>query len=85
MKKYINECFTLFIYFYFFREEAELLARALGCRLIRTSVKEDVNVAAVFRHLAVRCLADMREPREDYYSLPNGHHPIAISKLQKTF
>ncbi|XP_044735090.1 ras-related protein Rab-23-like [Chrysoperla carnea] len=42
--------------------EAERLSRALGCRLIRTSVKEDVNVAAVFRHLAARCLAELREP-----------------------
>lgn len=57
------------------------MARALGCRLIRTSVKEDVNVAAVFRHLAARCLADMREPRDDYYLLPNGHHPVTISKF----
>lgn len=54
-------------------EEAELLARSLGCRLLRTSVKEDVNVAAVFRHLATRCLAEMREPRDDYYSPTNGH------------
>lgn len=62
-----------------FREEAELLARALGCRLIRTSVKEDVNVVAVFRHLAARCLAEMREPRDDYYPQSNGNHPVTIS------
>lgn len=43
-----------------FRDEAELVARALGCRLMRASVKEDVNVGAVFRALAARCLADMR-------------------------
>ncbi|GJQ80819.1 Rab23 [Trypoxylus dichotomus] len=60
-------------------EEAELLARALGCKLIRASVKEDVNVAAVFRHLAAKCLQEMREPREDYYPSPNGHHPVTIS------
>ncbi|XP_017777539.1 PREDICTED: ras-related protein Rab-23 [Nicrophorus vespilloides] len=61
-------------------EEAELLARALGCRLLRTSVKEDVNVASVFRHLASRCLAEMREPRDDYYSsVSHGHHPVTIS------
>jgi len=53
-------------------EEAELLARALGCRLLKTSVKEDVNVATVFRHLAAKCLAEMREPRDDYYSTPLG-------------
>lgn len=65
---------------YFHSEEADLLARALGCRILRTSVKEDVNVAAVFRHLAMRCLQEMREPRDDYYSINNGHHPITISK-----
>lgn len=54
-------------------EEAELLARALGCRLLRTSVKEDLNVASVFRHLATRCLAEMREPRDDYYHQPHHH------------
>ncbi|CAO1354525.1 unnamed protein product [Diamesa serratosioi] len=36
-------------------EESELLARNLGCRLFRTSVKEDLNVAAVFRYLATKC------------------------------
>ncbi|GAB0089897.1 ras-related protein Rab-23 [Sergentomyia squamirostris] len=36
-------------------EEAEMLARHLGCRLIRTSVKEDVNVGSVFRYLATKC------------------------------
>nr|XP_022908088.1 ras-related protein Rab-23 [Onthophagus taurus] len=59
-------------------EEVDLLARALGCKLIRTSVKEDVNVAAVFRHLAARCLQEMREPRDDYFVAPNGHHPVTI-------
>ncbi|XP_072942832.1 ras-related protein Rab-23 [Epargyreus clarus] len=46
-------------------DEAELVARALGCRLMRASVKEDVNVAAVFRALAARCLADLRRDRAD--------------------
>ncbi|CAG9860755.1 unnamed protein product [Phyllotreta striolata] len=56
-------------------EEAELLARALGCRLIRTSVKEDINVAAVFRHLASKCLAELRDPRDnDYFSPPTAFH-----------
>lgn len=41
-------------------DEAELVARALGCRLMRASVKEDVNVGAVFRALATRCLADLK-------------------------
>lgn len=63
-----------------FREEAELLARALGCRLLRTSVKEDVNVNAVFRHLASRCLAELREQEDDYALTNNGIHPLTISK-----
>ncbi|XP_017490599.1 PREDICTED: ras-related protein Rab-23 [Rhagoletis zephyria] len=36
-------------------DEVETLARQLNCRLIRTSVKEDVNVASVFRYLATKC------------------------------
>ncbi|KAL3286782.1 hypothetical protein HHI36_001276 [Cryptolaemus montrouzieri] len=56
-------------------EEIELLARALGCKLIRTSVKEDLNVAAVFRHLASKCLAEMRDTRDfDYITAPTHHH-----------
>jgi Ras-related protein Rab-23 len=63
-----------------FREEADLLARALGCRLLRTSVKEDVNVAAVFRHLAARCLAELRDPRDyDYFTTPTPHHPNSLT------
>lgn len=38
-----------------FSDEADNLSRNLGCRLIRTSVKEDVNVATVFRFLATKC------------------------------
>ncbi|KAF4520300.1 hypothetical protein B566_EDAN004359 [Ephemera danica] len=45
-------------------EEAELLARSLGCRLFRVSVKEDVNVGPVFRHLAACCLEEMRSEEE---------------------
>ncbi|KAF5280336.1 hypothetical protein FQR65_LT03145 [Abscondita terminalis] len=63
-------------------EEAELLARALGCRLLRTSVKEDINVASVFRHLAARCLAELRDTRDDYYSTPNGHQPVTINFVE---
>ncbi|KAG7301313.1 hypothetical protein JYU34_014243 [Plutella xylostella] len=52
-------------------DEAELVARALGCRLMRASVKEDVNVGAVFRALAARCLADMRrEDSAEHLGLP---------------
>lgn len=60
-------------------EEAELLARALGCKLLRTSVKEDLNVAAVFRHLASRCLAELRDPRDLDYFTPTMHHPNSLT------
>nr|CAD7455596.1 unnamed protein product [Timema tahoe] len=60
-------------------EEADLLARALGCRLLRTSVKEDVNVNAVFHHLAARCLAELHEQEEEYSMAGNGLHPYTIS------
>lgn len=62
------------------REEADLLSRALGCRLIRTSVKEDVNVNAVFRHLAACCLQEMRQQDDDYAMNGNGLHPLTISE-----
>ncbi|PZC75775.1 hypothetical protein B5X24_HaOG205641 [Helicoverpa armigera] len=55
-------------------DEAELVARALGCRLMRASVKEDVNVGAVFRALAARCLSDMR--RDDADALPPCQAPV---------
>ncbi|XP_054278744.1 ras-related protein Rab-23-like [Macrosteles quadrilineatus] len=60
-------------------EEADLLARALGCRLLRTSVKEDINVNAVFRHLAARCLAELRDQEDEYMLGNNGIHPLTIS------
>ncbi|GLG99007.1 Ras-related protein Rab-23 [Gryllus bimaculatus] len=50
------------------QKEADLLARALGCRLLRTSVKEDINVNAVFHHLAASCLAELHEQEEEYSS-----------------
>ncbi|KAF9819131.1 hypothetical protein SFRURICE_000796 [Spodoptera frugiperda] len=55
-------------------DEAELVARALGCRLMRASVKEDVNVGAVFRALAARCLSDMR--RDDADTMPPCQQPV---------
>jgi len=48
------------------RDEAERLGRALGCKLLRTSVKEDIGVMSVFRHLASRCLHEMRRSDDDY-------------------
>lgn len=47
--------FLLFFFFPIFSEESEGLARNLGVRLFRTSVKEDLNVAGVFRYLATNC------------------------------
>ncbi|XP_043461412.1 ras-related protein Rab-23 [Leptopilina heterotoma] len=46
-------------------DEAERLSRALGCKLLRTSVKEDVGVMNVFRHLATRCLLEMRRNEDE--------------------
>lgn len=69
-----------------YREEADLLARALGCRLLRTSVKEDINVNAVFRHLAACCLAELHLQEEEYALSggSNGLHPLTISKYSTT-
>ncbi|CAH0401194.1 unnamed protein product [Chilo suppressalis] len=61
-------------------DEAELVARALGCRLMRASVKEDVNVGAVFRALAARCLADLR--RAD---AADAAQPPCVSPVIGTF
>lgn len=68
------------------REEAERLGRALGCKLLRTSVKEDVGVVSVFRHLASRCLLEMRRCEDDYQDDLNMYSsgprsPSLISKL----
>ncbi|KAI8420304.1 hypothetical protein MSG28_008833 [Choristoneura fumiferana] len=57
-------------------DEAELVARALGCRLMRASVKEDVNVGAVFRALAARCLADQRRDDDERAPPPCAHAPV---------
>lgn len=57
-----------------------MLSRALGCRLMRTSVKDDINVNSVFRYLAARCLAELHEQEEEY-SIGNCVHPFTISKL----
>lgn len=71
-------------FFFICRMEAERLSRALGCRLLRTSVKEDVNVAAVFRHLTARCLDELREPPDSpEYTITAGGalpHARTISK-----
>lgn len=67
-------------------EEADLLARALGCKLLRTSVREDINVNAVFRHLAACCLAELHLQEEEYALSggSNGIHPLTISAFSPT-
>lgn len=62
-------------------EEAETLSRNLGCRLIRTSVKEDVNVASVFRYLATKCHQIMTQ---SYNTIVPTGQP-AISAFSPTF
>lgn len=51
-----------------------MLARKLGCRLIRTSVKEDVNVSTVFRYLATKCHQTMMQ---QYNVVPVGQPTIS--------
>ncbi|XP_065215003.1 ras-related protein Rab-23 [Planococcus citri] len=61
-------------------KEAELLSRALGAKLIKTSVKEDINVNAVFWYLAAQCIAELRQEEEEEYTISgNGLHPLTIS------
>jgi Ras-related protein Rab-23 len=50
-----------------------MLARSLGCKLICTSVKDDVNVNNVFRYLATRCLMEIQKEEQEYMS-GNGIH-----------
>lgn len=57
----------------FFRQEVDMLARSLGCKLIRTSVKDDVNVNNVFRYLTTRCLMEIQKEEQEYMS-GNGIH-----------
>jgi hypothetical protein len=57
-----------------------MLARSLGCRLFRVSVKEDVNVGPVFRHLAACCLEEMHAEEEAMGM--GGYQPPAISEYE---
>jgi len=54
-------------------QEVDILARSLGCKLICTSVKDDVNVNNVFRYLATRCLMEIQKEEQEYMS-GNGLH-----------
>ncbi|XP_037953054.1 ras-related protein Rab-23-like, partial [Teleopsis dalmanni] len=67
-------------------EEVETLARNLNCRLIRTSVKEDVNVASVFRYLATKCHQLMTQAYNtvDHPASGQQQHPT-ISAFSPTF
>lgn len=55
------------------RQEVDILARSLGCKLIHTSVKDDVNVNNVFRYLTTRCLMEIQREEQEYMS-GNGIH-----------
>ncbi|XP_063701928.1 ras-related protein Rab-23 [Culicoides brevitarsis] len=61
-------------------EEVEELSARLKCRLIRTSVKEDVNVSLVFRYLATKCYQLINS---EYTVLPSTQP--TISHLNPTF
>lgn len=54
-------------------QEVDILARSLGCKVICTSVKDDVNVNNVFRYLATRCLKEIQKEEQEYMS-GNGLH-----------
>ncbi|XP_017856498.1 PREDICTED: ras-related protein Rab-23 [Drosophila arizonae] len=53
-------------------DEVETLAKMLNCRLIRTSVKEDINVASVFRYLATKCHQLMTQTYDQVYGSSNS-------------
>lgn len=70
-----NEDESNYFFFQFLNsEEVDQLARNLGCRLIRTSVKEDVNVSSVFRYLATKCHQIMMQ---QYNVVPVGQPQIS--------
>lgn len=56
------------------REEAEDLAKRLKLRFYRTSVKEDLNVSDVFRHLSSKYLQQMN----DVIDAPSEKPPATI-------
>jgi len=64
-----------------FSEESEALARNLGVRLFRTSVKEDLNVANVFRYLATKCNELIKEQYNTVLPLSSP----TISQFSPTF
>lgn len=58
-----------------------MLTRNLGCRLIRTSVQEDINVSSVFRYLATKCHQIMMQ---QYNVVPVGQ-PTISKKYAEAF
>lgn len=72
---------TNILHLYHFSEESESLAKNLGVRLFRTSVKEDVNVAAVFRYLAQSC----HEIIKQHYEMVLPISTPTISQFSPTF
>uniref|UniRef100_A0A1A9ZZZ2 Ras-related protein Rab-23 n=1 Tax=Glossina pallidipes TaxID=7398 RepID=A0A1A9ZZZ2_GLOPL len=56
-------------------DEVESLTKQLNCKLIRTSVKEDVNVASVFRYLATKCHQLSQASYNEHMSSNNIHDP----------
>lgn len=68
-------------FFFLFRQEVDMLARSLGCKLICTSVKDDVNVNNVFRYLATRCLMEIQKEEQEYMSGNGMHQTYTIGKL----
>ncbi|KAH8393942.1 hypothetical protein KR215_008618 [Drosophila sulfurigaster] len=74
-------------------DEVETLAKMLNCRLIRTSVKEDINVASVFRYLATKChqlMTQSYDQANNSSSQNNATHPPfsstpTISAFSPTF
>lgn len=66
----------------FFRQEVDNLARSLGCKLIRTSVKDDVNVNNVFRYLATRSLMEIQKEEQEYMSGNGMHQTYTIGKYR---
>lgn len=57
-----------------------MLTRNLGCRLIRTSVQEDINVSSVFRYLATKCHQIMMQ---QYNVVPVGQPTISKSGAER--
>lgn len=67
------------IYNFSLSDEVDQLARNLGCRVIRTSVKEDVNVSSVFRYLTTKCHQIMMQ---QYNVVPVGQPTISEYPLR---